>query len=111
MKKNFLNAMFDLNNDGKIDFAEDALFHMTIEEMEREIALEEAAEAEKAALGDGYDISEFYEDDEFEDDLLDEMVSALEDEGLDYFELAYMDEDERDALIIEAGLNPIDFEF
>lgn len=111
MRKNFMNGFFDFNNDGKISSFERAMYHMAIEDMVEEIEAEEAAEAAEQELLDGYDVSNFNEDDDFEDYQLDEMIGELDAVGLDYYELAYMDEYDRDELLLEVGLDPCDFEF
>lgn len=40
-----------------------------------------------------------------------EAAEALEAEGLDFDDLEYMDEDERNEILEEAGLDPDDYDF
>ena len=53
--------------------------------------------------------NELVVDDEEEE--MEDEISELEDAGLDYDELCYMDDYERRKAIEEAGLDPDDFDF
>ena len=87
---------FDLNRDGKIDaFELDAELQMMAGSREEAIAL----------TGD----DAFYTgSDDLEED--DELEDELEMSGLDIYELADMDEDERREALEDAGLDPDDYE-
>lgn len=75
--------LFDLNHDGNLDSFERAMEYEAFEEMMK--------------------------DDETDD--LDDDVEEIELAGLDYDELADMDEDERREALEDAGLDPDDYDF
>lgn len=63
--------------------------------------------------GDGEvdDFEKFVALEALEEDEDDELMSELEEAGLDYDELSMMDEDERREALEDAGLNPDDYDF
>lgn len=83
MDKGFFGSLFDFNHDGELDAREKAYDFMVYNEL---------------VVDD--------EEEEMEDE-----ISELEDAGLDYDELFYMDDYERRKAIEEAGLDPDDFDF
>lgn len=86
MDKGFFGGLFDFNHDGKLDSMERAMDFMAFNEMVNES-----------------ENSSYIEDEE----LVDEIESA----GLDYDELADMDEEERWEALEDAGLDPEDYDF
>ena len=84
MDKGFFGGLFDFNHDGKLDPMERTMDFMAFEEMIRQ--------------------SETHDDD---NDMIDEIETA----GLDYDELSFMDEDERNEALEDAGLDPDDYDF
>ena len=50
-------------------------------------------------------------DDKDEKEELDFLIEELEEAGLDYDELCWMDEEERNKLLEKAGLDPDDYDF
>ena len=94
--KGFFGNLFDFNRDGKLDSLERAADFAAFASLvsENDDNEEETSETtdKKAVFGD------FSDDDFLEDDL-------------DYDELSYMDEDERNELFEDAGLDPDDFDF
>ena len=84
MDKGFFGGLFDFNHDGKLDPMERTMDFMAFEEMTRQ--------------------SEAHDDD---NDMIDEIETA----GLDYDELSFMDEDERNEASEDAGLDPDDYDF
>lgn len=86
MDKGFFGGLFDFNNDGKLDTFERTMDFMAFDKMVNE--------------------SEFLSDDEDED-----IVEEIESAGLDYDELAFMDEDEKREALEDAGLDPDDYDF
>lgn len=95
MTKGLFGNMFDFNRDGEMSIferaAEFAFVSDLMEEEEKET--ETAAELEES-------IAEY-----------EEKVLELEMEGLDVFELEFMDEFERREAIERAGLDPDDYDF
>ena len=83
MDKGFFGDLFDFNGDGELDAIERTHDFMAFNELM--IGAEKAENEEK--------------------------VSELEDAGLDYDELWYMDAVERREKIGNAGLDPDDFDF
>ena len=59
---------------------------------------------------DDYDTFE-RETSDFDEDLDDDLMDELEFAGLDYDELSFMDEDERNECLRDAGLDPDDYNF
>ena len=86
MKKGFFNGLFDFNRDGKLNSFERAMDFMAFEEMMKDNS-------------------------SVHDDLEDDSEEELELLGLDYDELADMDEDERREVIEDAGVDPDDYDF
>lgn len=95
MFKGILGKMFDFNHDDKLDGFEKSAAFATFMSMLEE---EEKNRVKKS------DIS--LSDDENED-----IESELEAEGLDYDELSFMDEDERNEILEDCGLDPDDYDF
>ena len=89
--KGFFNGLFDLNNDGKLDAFERSADFAAFQELTRDEEYGDASDFEQV---------------EDADDLF-ELSAA----GLDYDDLEYMDEDERNDLLEEAGLDPDDYDF
>lgn len=87
----------DFNGDGEIDEREEYFAY----EM-----LCGSKEEHEALFGPSCDAGEFDDDDEEDDNDIE-----LELSGLDRFELEMMDEDERNEVLEEAGLDPDDFDF
>ena len=83
MDKGFFGDLYDFNGDGELDAIERTHDFMAFNELM--IGAEKAENEEK--------------------------VSELEDAGLDYDELWYMDDEERREKIEDAGLDPDDFDF
>lgn len=83
-----LDDLFDFDGDGELD---------SVERMEMYQFMDNTANRDK---------NRFFEDDEE-----DEVRAELEDAGLDYDELEYMDPDERREMIEDAGLDPDDYDF
>ena len=88
MDKGFFGDLFDFNGDDKLDTFERAMDFMAFYNMVN-------------------DTSDTFEEDDEED----ELVCELELEGLDYDELELMDEDERNEVLEDAGLDPDDYDF
>ena len=88
MDKGFFGDLFDFNGDDKLDTFERAMDFMAFDNMVN-------------------DTSDTFEEDDEED----ELVCKLELEGLDYDELELMDEDERNEVLEDAGLDPVDYDF
>ena len=116
-----LDDLFDFDGDGELD---------SVERMEMYQFMDNTANRDRNRFfenDDGLNLFEDPEDeedewDEFEDDDEDddededlfgedEVRAELEDAGLDYDELEYMDPDERREVIEDAGLDPDDYDF
>lgn len=103
-----LDDLFDFDGDGELD---------SVERMEMYQFMDNPANRDRNRFfedDEGLNLFEDPEDeeDEFEDDDEDDEVRAeLEDVGLDYDELEYMDPDERREMIEDAGLDPDDYDF
>ncbi len=95
MFKSIFRDMFDFNHDGKMDDFEKSAAFATFMSM---------LEEEKKNKVKNSDIS--LSDDESED-----TETELEAEGLDYDELSFMDEDERNEILEDCGLDPDDYDF
>jgi hypothetical protein len=89
--KGFFNGLFDFNNDGKLDAFERAADFAAFQEL--------VSDNEETDTSD-------FEQDTFTDES-DEILAS----DLDYDELEYMDEDERNDLLEEMGLDPEDYDF
>lgn len=85
MNNGFFDKAFDFNHDGELDGFERAMQFEAFEEMTKD-----------DVSGDSVDI------DEMED---------IELAGLDYDELSDMDEEERNEMLEDAGLDPDDYDF
>ena len=86
MRNGFFGSMFDFDRDGELNPMERAMDFFAFNEMTRK---------DKTNYEEG--------EDELEDDLI--MT------GLDYYELCDMDEDERNEMLEDAGLDPDDYDF
>lgn len=95
MFKGIFGDMFDFNHDGKMDDFEKSAAFATFMSM---------IEEEKKNRAKKSDIS--LASDENED-----IESELEAEGLDYDDLSFMDEDERNEILEDCGLDPDDYDF
>lgn len=95
MFKSIFGKMFDFNHDGKLDNFEKSAAFATFMSM---------LEEEKKNKVEKSDVS--LSDDENED-----IETELEAEGLDYDELSFMDEDERNEILEDCGLDPDDYDF
>ncbi len=95
MFKGIFEKIFDFNHDGKMDDFEKSAAFATFMNMLDE---EEKKKVNKS------DVS--LSDNEDED-----IETELEDEGLDYDELSFMGEDERNEILEEHGLDPDDYDF
>ena len=82
MTGGFFGKIFDFDGDGKLNPMERAMDFMAFNEMTKE-----------------------------EDDSYEEEDDELEMAGLDYDELSFMDEDERQEALEDAGLDPDDYDF
>lgn len=102
MSFSFFGDLFDLNGDGKLDWFEQAMdehaFYMMMEEQKK---------AEKESAMTNMYCNSDYEEEEYEDELMDE----LEMNGIDSVEFEFMDDDERREVLEEAGLDPDDYDF
>ncbi|MGN0026209.1 MAG: hypothetical protein ACI33I_04305 [Clostridium sp.] len=95
MFKDIFKEMFDFNHDGKMDdFEKSAAFATFMSMLEEE-------NKNKIKKSDIYS-----SDGESED-----IEAELEAEGLDYDELSLMDEDERNEILEDCGLDPDDYDF
>lgn len=84
MEKGFFGDLFDFNQDGKLDTFERTMDYMAFNDLMMEGS---------------------------EDDEVDDEVDELEAAGLDYDELAFMDEEERREALEDAGLDAEDYIF
>ena len=89
----FFDPLFDFNGDGKEDFDE-TMIGMQMTASSRKEAIE--------LTGD----DTFYTGVDTVEDVQDELTNV----GLDYYDLAEMDEDERREALEDAGLDPDDYE-
>ena len=90
----FFDPLFDFNGDGKEDFDETML------------GMQMMASSRREAIELTGDDTFYTGDDELDEEVQDELTNA----GLDYYELAEMDEDERREALEDAGLDPDEFE-
>jgi len=97
MFKGIFGDMFDFNHDGKMDDFEKSAAFATFMSM---------LEEEKKNKIKKSDISLSDNENENED-----IETELEAEGLDYDELSFMDEDERNEILEDCGLDPDDYDF
>lgn len=83
MDRGIFGDLFDINYDGKLDSFERVMEYEAFNEMMKD------------------EVSEDVDDD----------VEDIELAGLDYDELSCMDEDERNEILEDAGLDPDDYDF
>ena len=95
MFKSVFEKMFDFNHDGKLDDFEKSAAFATFMGMLEE---EKKNKAKKSDI----ELSNYENED---------MESELEAEGLDYDELSFMDEEERNEILEDCGLDPDDYDF
>ena len=93
----FDRPLFDFNGDGKQDA------------FETFVGLQMMASSRQEAIDLTGDDTFYTGSDDLDDDL-DEVEEELEMSGLDYDDLASMDEDERREVLEDAGLDPDDFD-
>lgn len=85
MSRGILGYLFDFNRDGNVDSWERAVEMMAIDDMEAESLRN--------------------------NQMWDEEEEEIEEAGLDYDDLALMDDEERREALEEAGLDPDDYDF
>lgn len=86
MGKGIFGDLFDFNHDGELDIFERAMEFEAFEEMMKD-------------------------DEEDDVDQDEELETELELAGIDAEELSWMDEDERREVLVDAGLDPDDYDF